>query len=412
MNYDILLDHAVELGYRLAMSGAETFRVEESIVRMLAAYGIDSEVFVIPNCLHVSIETADGRPITRMRRIGHHGNDLDSVEVYSNLSREICSRKPDTSQLADLFQHAATSQRGYGLPMYLLGHFLSSAGFAVFFQGSLMDALCAGICGLLIGLVNRFFEKLKVNQFFSTIAAAFLMTILANITSIIGFADNTDAVIIGALMLLVPGLLFTNAMRDIIFGDTNSGTNRIVQVLLIAAAIALGTGTAWNLSEILWMLPSNAAPITYSYIIQCLAALVGCAGFAIIFNIHGFGSFLCCLGGAISWAAYCAAAHFGCGEIVAYFIAAVVSAIYSETMARIRKYPAISYLVISIFPMIPGAGIYYTTGYLVRGDMSGFAEKGTTTVAIAGVIAVGILMISTIVRLWGVKKQNATSKKV
>ena len=88
------------------------------------------------------------------------------------------------------------------------------------------------------------------------------------------------------------------------------------------------------------------------------------------------------------------------------FIAAIIAALYSETMARIRKYPAISYLTVSIFPMLPGAGIYYTSNYLVQGNMQAFSEKGLTTVGIAGVLAVGILLVSTLVRLWTVWKQR------
>ena len=109
---------------------------------------------------------------------------------------------------------------------------------------------------------------------------------------------------------------------------------------------------------------------------------------------------LCALGGAASWAVYRLSSHYGYSETTCYFLSALTAATYSETMARIRKYPAISYLVISIFPLIPGAGIYYTTNCLVMGDMSGFTAMGKQTIAIAGVIAVGILMISTIVRLW------------
>ena len=80
MDYNTLLDMAVNLGYELAMSGAETFRVEESISRVLTAYGVESEVFAIPNYLIVTILDDDHKPITRMRRIGAHGNDLDAVE--------------------------------------------------------------------------------------------------------------------------------------------------------------------------------------------------------------------------------------------------------------------------------------------------------------------------------------------
>ena len=69
-------------------------------------------------------------------------------------------------------------------------------------------------------------------------------------------------------------------------------------------------------------------------------------------------------------------------------------------MARVRKYPAISYLVVSIFPLIPGAGIYRTMLYAVRGQMDQFATQGMFTAAIAGTMAVGILLVSTIVKIF------------
>lgn len=412
MNNEKLLDLATELGYQLAMSGAETFRVEESINRILSAYGLESEVFAIPNCINVSLKADNGQTITRIRRVGHHGNDLESVEQFSNLSRRICTHNPDMETAAKWLEDTKRSCRSYPALVQIAGNFLGAAGFAVFFGGTWIDFLCSGICGIIIGFVNSFFSKLKVNPFFTTIASAFLMAVTAYAFGAIGIADSTDAVVIGALMQLVPGLLFTNAMRDIIFGDTNSGTNRIVQVLLVAAAIALGTGAAWNLSELLWGVAANAEPVVYQWYVQCLAACIGCLGFALQFNEHGPGVILCLLGGGLSWAAYCAVLHFSGSDILAYFGAAVASAAYSETMARIRKYPAISYLVVSIFPMIPGASIYYTTGYVVKGDMAGFAAKGTHTIAIAGAIAVGILMVSTLVRLWGVWLQRRKKASV
>ena len=246
MDYYLLVDMATELGYELAMCGAETFRVEESISRIMKAYDIDAEVFVIPNCMHISIEPVIGRPLTRMRRIGEHGNDLDAVEKFTGLSRRICAEKPAPEIAAAMLKATKESRRYYSLPIYLIGNFLGAFGFAFLFGGGLKDALCAGVCGILIGLINKFMERVGANQFFRIIAAAFLMALPAYGLGSAGIVPNPDAAIIGALMILVPGLLFTNAMRDIIYGDTNSGINRVVQVLLTALAIALGTAAAWN----------------------------------------------------------------------------------------------------------------------------------------------------------------------
>ena len=399
MNYDTLLDLVTELGYYLAMSGAETYRIEDSVTRILSAYGIESEVFAITNCMTISIRTADGKTITRLKRIGYHGNDLDSVEKFNSLSRRICAEKPDPSTGLKWLDETCNSRVKYKLPILVLGSILGAAGFSVLFGGSLMDSLCAGFSSSLICLTDRFLDKRKTNQFFKTIACAFIMTMAACLCGIHKIADSTDMVIIGALMSLVPGLLFTNAIRDVIYGDTNSGINRIVQVLLIAAAIALGTGVAWNLSNSLWGAPVNAPAIAHNPLTQCIASFIGCTGFFIVFNIHGPGAFLCSLGGGITWGAYCLVMYLGGSPIISNFVAALVAATYAEIMARIRKYPTISYLVISLFPLIPGAGIYYTTNYLIQGDMVNFASQGKRTVAIAGVIAVGILLISSVVRI-------------
>ena len=399
MEYSKLLDLATDLGYELAMCGAETFRVEESMVRILKAYDIDAEVFAIPNCLHISIEPVIGRPLTRMRRIGMHGNDLDAVEKFTGLSRRICAEKPAPEIAAKWLEETRKQRLSYRLPVYLLGNFFGGFGFGLLFGGSLIDGLCAGLCGILVGLINKFMEHMKANQFFRIITAAFVMALPAYGLGCAGLVPNPDAAVIGALMILVPGLLFTNAMRDIIYGDTNSGINRVVQVLLIALAIALGTASAWNVATGLWGQVVSAPDISYSIWFQCIACLIGCIGFSILFNIHGPGGLLCAVGGVLTWLVYLLTLHVSGDDLTAYFWGTLIASIYAEVMARIRKYPAISYLVVSIFPLIPGAGVYYAIHAAVQGQMEQFADKGLHTAGIAGIMAVAILLASTTVRI-------------
>ena len=406
MDYNTLLDLVTDLGYELSMCGAETFRVEESVNRIMQTYGIQSEAFAIPNLLIVSIETPEGIPMTRMRRIGFHGNDLDGVERFNGLSRAICNRKPDPKEAREWLLQVRSMARSYKLPMHLLGNFLGAFGFGYFFGGTTLDAIWAGICGIAVGLVGNLMSSLKANQFFSTIISAFLSAFIAYGAASFGLLDNVDTAIIGTLMILVPGLLFTNAMRDIIYGDTNSGINRIVQVLLIAMAIALGTAAAWSATNSLWGHGVLSPALRYSALIQCLVSLISCVGFAIIFNVHGFGVWICAAGGMLTWAVYLLAYHWGAGVVGANFWAALFASAYAETMARVRKFPAISYLVVSIFPLLPGAGIYYTVSFALEGNMQQALYKGIETASIAGVMAVGILMVSTAVRVLNLMKHN------
>ncbi len=411
MDYYLLTEIATELGYELAMSGAETFRVEESIIRVLRTYGIESEVFAIPNCLHISFEAANGKPMTRMRRIGFHGNDLEAVEQYNALSRRICAEKPDPQLARKWLDETKAACRKFNLPMSLLGDFLGAFGFSLSFGATLAEGIWSGICGIAVGLVGKFMDGLKANPFFNTIASSFLMAILAYGLSGLGLVKHADTVVIGALMILVPGLLFTNSMRDIIYGDTNSGINRIVQVLLIAMAIALGTAAAWHVTSSIWGQPADGNAVTYSILVQCLVILVACVGFAILFNVHGMGIWLCALGGFITWGIYLLTLKFGSGILAANFWACLFAASYAEIMARIRKFPAISYLVVSIFPLLPGAGIYYTMRFALQGQMEQAVAKGLETVSIAGVMSVSILLVSTLVRLITVYRiQRRTGK--
>ncbi len=399
MNYNLLMDLAIDLGYELAMSGAETFRVEESVTRLLATYGVNSDVFAIPNYIMITIRTDDGTPMTRMRRIGYHGNNMDNVERFSGLSRRFAAEKPALEDAHQWLADTRKTCRSYSRSTKYLAHFVGAGSFGVFFGGTMIDGICAGLCGLLVGIVDKYLDGLKANQFFRTIASSFLMAMLAYVLGALGIAENPDAVTIGALMLLVPGLLFTNAMRDIIYGDTNSGVNRIVQVFLVAAALSLGTAAAWHISARLWGESMNLGLVDYNYATQCVLCFAGCIGFSILFNIHDLGVIICALGATLVWVVFGIAETITSSAIIAYFWGAVVASGYSEIMARIRKFPAITYLVISIFPLIPGAGVYYTMNYAVQGNMEAFAFQGMYTAAIAGIMAIGILLVSTSVRL-------------
>lgn len=411
MDVQVLLKLTCGLGYELAINGAETFRVEESISRILEAYQVQGEVYAVPNMLLVSVVDQEGNPITKMQRIGTHGIDLDAVERFSGLSRRICQSRPTPQEALSLLQEEKRGQKAYLPWAILLANFFAAAGFALLFGAGWTDMLCAGVCGLLVGNVLTFMGKWKVNLFITTMDAAFLMAMLAYAMKAAQIARNPDSIIIGALMLLVPGLLFTNAMRDILYGDINSGITRLFQVLLIGVAISIGTAVAWNLSAHLWGAPPDLGPMQGPFLRTCLGAAVGCFGFCMLYNIHGPGGLLCISGGVVSWAVYLLCLKLELGAVASYFWASVLTAVYAETMARIRKYPAISYLVVSLFPLVPGSDVYYTMNYAVRGNTEMFARHGMFTAAVAGVIAVATLLVSTMFRMYSVWHQQHRHKK-
>ena len=117
MDYDKLLTLSGELGYHLLLSGAEIYRVEESVRYLLQAYGAGpGEVFAIPNCIIVGISSPGQKPLTRMRRVGPHGTNVRKIEALNALCRRLCAETPDLDQAWEALQTAAADQTYFSTP--------------------------------------------------------------------------------------------------------------------------------------------------------------------------------------------------------------------------------------------------------------------------------------------------------
>jgi uncharacterized membrane protein YjjP (DUF1212 family) len=248
-----LLALAVETGYRLQVSGAEIYRVEEAIQRIFHAYGVDSiQVFAISNCLIVSAIDSAGRPISRMRRIPTHGTDIARMEMVYDFCRRVCQDAPDPEAALRQLREMDKALPQFSLLWQVGGYFLGTGSFALFFGGGPADALAGGVCGVAIGLCLTGMERLGGNLFVRTVIAAFVSAFLALALVRLGVGENANYITIGALMALVPGVVFTNFMRDLMAGDMVAGLIKLVEALLTAGAIAIGTFIAMALAAALW----------------------------------------------------------------------------------------------------------------------------------------------------------------
>ena len=243
MDYDKLLNISVDLGCRLMSSGAEIYRVEESMRRLLQAYGLDApEVFAIPNCVIVSVTTPEGHPITRMRRIAGHGTDLDLLESCNALCRTLCAQTPPLDKAQALISGLTASTPQYTHWQVLLGYGLAPAFFSPLFGGGITDALAALLGGLAVGLCLLYGGRLiGSNSFFRTAACSAVASLVSLALVRLGLGRSVDTVTISVLMVLVPGVALTNAMREIMAGDTISGLSRAADAILTASAIAIGS---------------------------------------------------------------------------------------------------------------------------------------------------------------------------
>ena len=249
MDCDKLLTLGTEMGRLLMTSGAEIYRVEESMSRLLGAYGKDPQVFAIPSWISVSITTPQGRPITRMVRIPAHGTDIELLERCNQLCRQLCAHPLPVDKALKLVS-GLTQSRTYSTGGLLLSYPVAAAFFGMFFGGDLMDGVGAFLCGLAIGLFLLFGQRITgSNAFLRTAICAAVAAALAMALVPIGLGHRVESVTIGGLMVLVPGVALTNAMREIMAGDIISGVNRTAEAFLIASSIALGAAAPMVISR-------------------------------------------------------------------------------------------------------------------------------------------------------------------
>ncbi|MBQ8781202.1 MAG: threonine/serine exporter family protein [Oscillospiraceae bacterium] len=249
MTTNQLLTVTSSIGTLLIEYGAEIYRAEESINRIAAAYGFTEEngrtveVFAIPACLIITIDSTAGMPVTRQRRITKRETNLDRVDKLNNLSRYICAETPNYETIMN-FINQIRSRKTYGYPLQVASYAVVAATFALFFGGKLPDALVAGIIGILIKLISDAVAKVKPSVFFENLLCSAFAASAAVLVSKTGFTDGFDNVIIGSLMTLVPGITLTNCMRDFIAGDFLAGLYTMTEALLTAAGLAIGAAAA------------------------------------------------------------------------------------------------------------------------------------------------------------------------
>lgn len=409
MDYEVLLDGVCEMGYRLLGCGGQIHRVEDTMRRLVAAYGLTCEVFAIPNCLIVSVTDENNHVVTRMRQAKVGSTDILALEEYNALSRRLCANPPeDPADIARQVKNVAASIRPFPFYIQLIGYFIGASFFSMFYSGGLLEALVGGLAGLISGGCSLLLARTRSNFFINTVTSGFVLAFVAYGLYLIGIPVNIESVTVGAIMVLVPGLVFTNFMSDLLTGDIVAGLSTFARAVLTAGAIALGTGAAISLFQHFTSVTvGEVPPMVHSPVLACVLAFVACFGFCLPFNIHGAaGTLLCCLGGSLGWAIYLLFQHFGFSIYVSTLVASIMITIYAEIMARIRKCPTTAYLVVSYFPLVPGFTIYQAMDYGIRGNIQLFLETFIKTFGIAGCIALGTLLVSTFLRIVQARKRH------
>ncbi len=234
-----LLNFCCEICRQLIRNGAEIYRVEESARHLLIAYGYESgEIFAIPACVILNIQDGE-QNYTKSVRIRSSSNNLDKLDRINDLCRQVCRETPPIAEARKQLD-AIIQAPAYPVRTSYLAHGFVALFFTLFYGGTFLDAFIAFFCGLAVRATVSSMTRMNANIFFTDLCASAFLVSIPLALSYLGCPIHLDMIVIGAIMLLVPGLAITNVMRDVLAGDFLTALTKLAEVLIISMSLAIG----------------------------------------------------------------------------------------------------------------------------------------------------------------------------
>lgn len=235
-----ILHLILDIGEMMISTGAEVRRVENTIIRLGRAFGAErTNVFAIMSSIVVTMTFPDGQEATQTRRIERPGGtDHKKLERLNALSRSCCKYGMTVDELASEIEKIR-KENGDSWYVYA-GSVLAAAAFSVFFGGTVFDGAAAGVFAVFICFLQKHLDDRCPNRVIFNLLCSGIVGICIYGTVALIPALQADKIIIGDIMLLIPGIAITNAVKDMLVGDTMAGMMRFLESLLWAGALACG----------------------------------------------------------------------------------------------------------------------------------------------------------------------------
>lgn len=234
------LEIIMDIGEQMLLSGAEISRIEESVLHLGEALGAKrTDAFIITSNMEVSLHDEKGLSYTQTRRVSNIGTDIEKLHRLNALIRKICYGNITHEEIEVQLEKIKTS-KAYPFGVILLAYGLISGAFTLFFGGGIVEAVCSVIIGFVLAFIVKGTELGALNKIFAKFFCSFASALLAFVCLKFGIVSTVDHIIIGNIMLIIPGVGLTVAIRDLFVGDNLSGALRSIEVVLFAFAIAGG----------------------------------------------------------------------------------------------------------------------------------------------------------------------------
>lgn len=395
MNYEKLVQGILNIGEAMLQCGAEIFRVEDSLYRMYKSYGfVRYDVFVIPSNIQVTVESPDGKIITQIRHRETTGSDYDKLNYLNALSRYVCTHHPDEQELQRRYEKIMKRPEQSEL-ITGTAEVTAGAAFAIFFGGDLQDGLVAAIVSLMIVLVGKWLSRREGNLMIYNLILAFLSEVVIISAYRMGIGHHPDRIMIGIIMLLVSALGAINGMRDVMQRNFISGSLEVMNSLLGAFGIAAGIALAMLLLK---DVSAEGFIVSRNVVVQLISCTIGCTAFASWFKIREKKILYSGIGAFFTWGIYLVVYNWKPNNFMAIVIASCFVAGFAFIMSRISHAPSTLFLTAAVFPLMPGARLYYLMYGMVSRNFAMAAEHTLALMEACLGIAFGFIIIDVISR--------------
>ncbi len=399
---DYLLCLALDVGEGMLKNGGEIARVEDTIERICKAYGAAHvECFTIISMITAAIRMPDGSYSSQLRRVKQTGNNFNALERFNALSRTICKETPPLDEFDDRL-HALKKEKAYPMWAQIGASAFGAAAFCLFFGGGHIDAVITFLIGAVVAVIINLSSK-RLNSMAKTVISAFVASMLAGLVAgaltgagIETVTVNVDAIIIGVIMLLVPGMLFGTAVRDLLCGDLLAGTLKILQAFLQTLMIGGGYMLAYSIIKERLTQTAQEMPDAKLWV-ELITAVLTSVAFSVVFKTNKRHLTTTALCGFLTFASYHGVLELTGGSLFwAAYISSVIAALFAEIMARAHKAPAIVILIPGVISTVPGGFLYRCARDFVTGNVSSSLSNLSDGTGIALGIAAGIVTVSII----------------
>ena len=391
------LEIILKAGKILLSSGAEISRTEDTMNYIARAMNFkDLEAYVSNRGIFATAKKDDNTEITRICNVPEVDINLSKIESVNALSRRITQKNITIEEIESELNQIDTMS-DYSFFWRLVAYTLGASGFSYAIGSSITDSIIAGIIGLILGVYMCTIKRILNSDVLITILGSILIALLGNLFIHFNIGSNLSVILLGAMIDIVPGVPFVNAIREYSQNNYNTGITLMMGALLTCISMAVGVAVVQSLLFNTQMIPLYTSNLDTnsltSMFMRSIMAGIGTTAFAILFRVAKQHFIDCTILGFISWFLFLTLSSLQSNVMLSIFISGFIIAIASRILAVKRKCPAIVFLMTSLFPLLPGLSFYRSIYYMLMGQETIAISFAKESFLIAFTIAISIVIV-------------------